>query len=30
MQDAKGMPFSPQRAAALREDMARFQALLSA
>ncbi len=28
MQDAKGMPFSPQRAAALREDVARFQALL--
>jgi cell division protein ZipA len=26
MQDAKGMPFSPQRAAALREDLARFQA----
>jgi FtsZ-interacting cell division protein ZipA len=30
MQDAKGMPFSPQRAAALREDVAHFQALLSA
>lgn len=28
VQDAKGMPFSPQRAAALREDVARFQALL--
>jgi cell division protein ZipA len=28
VQDAKGMPFSPQRAAALREDAARFQALL--
>lgn len=28
MQDAKGVPFSPQRAAALREDVARFQALL--
>ena len=29
VQDAKGMPFSPQRAAALREDVARFQAALS-
>jgi len=28
VQDAKGMPLSPQRAAALREDIARFQALL--
>ena len=28
VQDAKGMPMSPQRAAALREDIARFQALL--
>ena len=28
VQDAKGMPFSPQRAAALREDVARFQAQL--
>ena len=28
VQDANGMPFSPQRAAALREDVARFQALL--
>ncbi len=28
VQDAKGMPFSPQRTAALREDVARFQALL--
>ncbi len=28
VQDAKGMPFSPQRAAALREDVARFQDLL--
>jgi cell division protein ZipA len=28
VQDAKGMPLSPQRAAALREDVARFQALL--
>jgi cell division protein ZipA len=27
-QDAKGMPLSPQRAAAMREDVARFQALL--
>jgi cell division protein ZipA len=26
VQDAKGMPLSPQRAAALREDIARFQA----
>jgi hypothetical protein len=29
VQDAKGMPMSPQRAAALREDMARFQASLA-
>jgi FtsZ-interacting cell division protein ZipA len=29
VQDAKGMPLSPQRAAALREDVARFQASLS-
>ena len=29
MQDAKGIPFSPQRAAVLREDVARFQALLA-
>jgi cell division protein ZipA len=28
VQDAKGMPLSPQRAAALREDIASFQALL--
>ena len=28
MQDGKGMPLSPQRAAALREDIARFQASL--
>lgn len=28
VQDAKGMPLSPQRAAALREDVARFQAAL--
>jgi cell division protein ZipA len=28
VQDAKGIPLSPQRAAALREDVARFQALL--
>jgi cell division protein ZipA len=28
IQDAKGVPLSPQRAAALREDVARFQALL--
>ena len=28
VQDAKGMPLSPQRAAALREDVARFQASL--
>jgi cell division protein ZipA len=28
IQDAKGMPLSPQRAAALREDVTRFQALL--
>jgi cell division protein ZipA len=28
VQDAKGMPLSPQRAAALREDIARFQASL--
>jgi cell division protein ZipA len=29
VQDAKGMPMSPQRAAALREDIARFQASLA-
>ncbi|GAC1302159.1 MAG: hypothetical protein NVS9B2_06840 [Steroidobacteraceae bacterium] len=29
VQDAKGMPMSPQRAAALREDIARFQAALA-
>jgi cell division protein ZipA len=29
VQDAKGTPLSPQRAAALREDIARFQASLS-
>jgi cell division protein ZipA len=29
IQDAKGMPFSPQRIATLREDVARFQALLN-
>jgi cell division protein ZipA len=29
VQDSKGMPLSPQRAAALREDIARFQASLS-
>jgi len=29
VQDAKGMPLSPQRATALREDVARFQGLLS-
>ncbi len=28
VQDAAGMPLSPQRTAALREDVARFQALL--
>ena len=28
VQDSNGMPFSPQRAAALREDVARFEALL--
>ncbi len=28
VQDAKGMPLSPQRAAAMREDIARFQAQL--
>jgi cell division protein ZipA len=28
VQDHKGMPFSPQRAAALRDDVARFQAAL--
>ena len=28
VQDDKGMPLSPQRAAALREDVARFQASL--
>jgi cell division protein ZipA len=30
VQDAKGMPLSPQRAAALREDVARFQASMGA
>jgi len=29
VQDAKGMPFSPQRVAALREDVARFQGHLT-
>ena len=29
VQDSKGMPMSPQRAAALREDIARFQASLA-
>ena len=29
VQDAKGMPLSPQRAAALREDVARFQAVVA-
>jgi cell division protein ZipA len=29
VQDAKGMPLSPQRAAAVREDVARFQASLA-
>jgi cell division protein ZipA len=29
VQDSKGMPLSPQRAAVLREDVARFQAALS-
>ncbi len=29
VQDGKGMPFSPQRVAALREDVARFQSLSS-
>lgn len=29
VQDARGMPMSPQRAAALREDIARFQASLA-
>jgi cell division protein ZipA len=29
VQDAKGMPLSPQRAAAMRDDVARFQAALS-
>jgi cell division protein ZipA len=29
VQDAKGIPFSPQRVAALREDIARFQAQLN-
>jgi FtsZ-interacting cell division protein ZipA len=28
VQDSRGMPLSPQRAAALREDIARFQASL--
>ena len=30
IQDAKGIPLSPQRAGALREDVARFQSLLPA
>ncbi len=30
IQDAKGMPLSPQRAGALRDDVARFQSMLSA
>ena len=30
IQDAKGMPLSPQRAGALREDVARFQSVLFA
>ena len=30
IQDSKGMPLSPQRAAALREDVARFQSMLFA
>jgi cell division protein ZipA len=30
VQDSNGMPYSPQRTAALREDVARFQALLPA
>jgi cell division protein ZipA len=29
VQDAKGMPFSPQRIATLREDVARFQSVLN-
>jgi hypothetical protein len=29
LQDGKGIPMSPQRAAAMREDIARFQAALS-
>ena len=29
VQDSKGLPFSPQRATALREDVARFQATLT-
>jgi FtsZ-interacting cell division protein ZipA len=29
MQDARGIPFSPQRAEALLQDVARFQALLA-
>jgi cell division protein ZipA len=29
VQDGKGIPLSPQRAAAMREDIARFQAALS-
>ena len=29
LQDAKGMPFSPQRIAALREDVARYQSALN-
>jgi FtsZ-interacting cell division protein ZipA len=28
VQDSKGIPMSPQRAAALRDDVARFQASL--
>jgi hypothetical protein len=28
VQDSQGMPLSPQRAAALREDIARFQSML--
>jgi hypothetical protein len=28
MQDANGVPLSPQRAAAMRDDVARFQASL--
>jgi FtsZ-interacting cell division protein ZipA len=29
VQDSKGMPMSPQRAAALRDEVARFQASIS-